>query len=244
MMLNGQSLQHGTSAASTTTRRKKIPAQTAITDFMGSLNCVVCGCEERVKSNHHRRATVGGPGAGVVVGGGGDGMIPPSSSTSFVCSTCTADPAAVLSTLHARLDTVDEKASQLQDQCRTCAGSLYPILSATTMFDLDSTSELQCYEPSRSSARSSSEDMRSSESKRFAGRGLMSVDGCVALDCPVQFSRCQYLSRCEDARVSLAHFTTTLTASKASTSANNRTRCSASTTITSSTSSNTMDLSW
>jgi len=194
IMLNGQQPSCGDISASSTSnlRRKKVPSQRAITDFMGSLNCVVCGNDERI-SNSRRP----------------DDLTPAAaSSTSFVCTECKADPAGVLSTLHARLETVDEKATSLQEQCRACTGSLYPSLYASTLFDtcIDSTSELQ----------SNNDGDSSTENKRFAGRGLMSVDGCVALDCPVQFSRCQYLSRCEDARIALAHFTTTSSTTRSS----------------------------
>jgi hypothetical protein len=179
MTLNGQSKL--TSSGNVTARRKKIPAQTAITDFMGSLNCVICGMEEKL-SNRGRRLD--------------DHSVAASSPTSFVCSTCKMDPAGVLCTLHARMDAVDARAKLLQEQCRSCMGNLFPSQYSTTMFDND-TFDLHSHCAGDAV----------SESKRFAGRGLVNVDGCVALDCPVQFSRCQYLSRCEDVRVTLAHFT-------------------------------------
>lgn len=139
---------------------------------MGSLSCVVCGQEDTLSTPRRQDCL----------------------PAVAVCDKCSSDPAAVLSTLHARLDIVDSHAKQLQEQCLSCTGGVYPTHSALSLFD---SQELH------TSGNCSERDV----SRREAGRGLVSADSCVALDCPVQFSRCQYLSRCEELRVTLAHLT-------------------------------------
>jgi hypothetical protein len=181
-MLNGQERGQGSSVI----RKKKPPSQTAITDFMASLHCVVCGAEERLNNNRRHDMTA-------------------VSTSSFVCTSCSLDPGAVLSALHARMDAVDAKAAQLKELCMVCTGGVYPSQYATSMFDFSSSVGVS---QSSGSSGVGGGDTNSSEDKRQAGRGFMNMDGCTALDCPVQFSRCQYLSRCEDVRVSLAHITT------------------------------------
>ena len=204
-LLNGEERQerrhsHDPSLTSSSFLRvsKKAPAQRAITDFMGSLHCIVCGNEELL-NNHHRR---------------NDHMLSTetaSSTAAFLCSKCLGDPAAVLGTLHARLDIVDSKAGQLQAVCLSCTGGLYVSQHATTLFDTSALQDQeQGYGDNSSSARGSSSN---SVDVRQTGQGLVTADGCVALDCPVQFSRCQYVSRCEDVRVSLAHITSTYSSS-------------------------------
>ena len=174
MLLNGQ---HDNSSLSKVNKRKRYHAQTTITDFMGKLNCVVCGDEEKINVNRKNESTA-------------------DPAFAFVCNKCNEDPAAVLGTLHSRLDTADEKADKLQFECMRCTGGLRNSQYISMLFDTTITEE------NENTTKSSSE-------RKLSGRGFMSVDGCVALDCPIQYIRHQYLSRCEGIRVAIASYTAT-----------------------------------